>query len=54
MTGVVFPLAATVLAAAVTWFCCVRPAKRHSQDASAGCCATPAAEPQERPETLDR
>jgi hypothetical protein len=29
MTGVWFPLAATVLAAALTWWCCVRPMVRN-------------------------
>jgi hypothetical protein len=29
MTGVWFPLGATVLAAALTWWCCVRPMVRN-------------------------
>jgi hypothetical protein len=54
VTDVLFPLAATALTAAATWFCCVRPAKQHSKDAAAGCCGTPAAKPQDQPETLNR
>ncbi|MFE2320338.1 hypothetical protein ACFXC8_46150 [Streptomyces sp. NPDC059441] len=37
MTGVLFPLAATVLAAALTWWCCIRPMAR-----TRTCHATPA------------
>ncbi|MFJ6894899.1 hypothetical protein [Streptomyces hokutonensis] len=29
MTGVWFPLAATALAAALTWWCCIRPMVRN-------------------------
>jgi hypothetical protein len=42
MTGVLLPLALTVLAAAVTWWYCVRPARRQHGGATAGCCAAPA------------
>ncbi|WP_328690210.1 hypothetical protein OHA74_13640 [Streptomyces phaeochromogenes] len=40
MTGVWLPLAATVLAAALTWWCCVRPMAKnrscHGQQADVG------------------
>ncbi|MEV8311757.1 hypothetical protein AB0P36_31630 [Streptomyces flavidovirens] len=36
MTGVWLPLAATLLAAAVTYVCCIRPMRKNS-----GCCPTP-------------
>ena len=40
MTGIWLPLAATVLAAALTWWCCVRPMVRnrscHGAQAAAG------------------
>ncbi|MDJ0341041.1 hypothetical protein QMK19_08550 [Streptomyces sp. H10-C2] len=41
MTGLLFPLAATALAAAVTWWCCVRPARRQPHTPAADCCAAP-------------
>jgi hypothetical protein len=37
MTGVWFPLAAAVLAATLTWWCCIRPMARNRT-----CHATPA------------
>lgn len=36
MTGIWLPLAATVLAAALTYWCCIRPMRRNGS-----CCPTP-------------